>query len=77
MAKNRQFEMKLTIFILQYNAIINLVEPRIHQIKMPPSCPDYEIHQLNTLPSFADLQYISPLIYSLSCLKNNCLKKEQ
>ena len=35
------------------------MEPRICHIKTLPSCPDYEINQFNTSPSFADLQYMN------------------
>ena len=52
--KNSQFKTTPTFSIL--HTIINLVEPRISQIKTSPSCPDYEIRQFNTSQSFANLQ---------------------
>jgi len=58
MANNCQFKTMPTFSILQYNTQSNLFESKIWQIQMLPSCPDYEIRQFNTLPSFANLQYM-------------------
>ena len=48
-----------------------ILERWIRQIKMPPFCPDDQIRQLNTSPSFAYLQYskgracLSTIIFTL------------